>query len=69
MNHRTQNSDSEGAIRQIPFRAPEALMNELHKVSVITGIPQSEILRRGTERFLRHLSQTGAIQHLVEAYR
>jgi|LauGreDrversion4_2_1035121.scaffolds.fasta_scaffold2056782_1 hypothetical protein len=69
MNHHNPNPYYQGAIRQMPFRAPESLMNELQKVSVITGIPQSEILRRGVERFLRHLSQTGALQQLIEVYR
>ena len=54
---------------QIPLRLSDALAEQLHNVSEITGIKKSKLCRMGISRVLRDLSKSGVVERMEEISR
>ena len=51
---------------QIPLRLSDALAEELHEVSISTGIKKSKLCRMGISRILRDLQESGLASKMGE---
>jgi len=51
---------------QLPLRMPDALANELHEVSVATGIQKTKLCRMGISRILRDIKKDGLAERMSQ---
>lgn len=51
---------------QIPLRLSDSLAEELHEVSVATGIQKSKLCRMGISRLIRDLQNSGLASKMSE---
>ena len=54
---------------QIPLRLSDALAEELHEVSLSTGIKKSKLCRMGISRLIRDLQESGLSAQMNEISR